>query len=847
MIRIVPALIAILLVTGFLACRKNDLGKDPTVYNPPLVDTSYRVKTLSVNASAGSSFTVTGTDLYSFQYVSKVGENKKVQVAHKPGSLSTAYLFDGDDNLIMAGFLTDSTTEISPASTAKVLMYWAHQMPFQPYWAKKAFINIVDELPDMKAWVSEYETLFEQDALVFSKGTYSTALKARLDKMTSLTPGMGGRKTFKGSKKITDAGKLADVTVQNQGEKSGLQVAGIEGGKIAIENTYRRRTHAFLYKMDYTDMSGNEVKVKPSITSATAADNDFAITAASGATSVMGIIGSRLEEYMTNNPSIIETFRKTTESPALLLNDNEQLSNYKARIVGPGLQAVMYITAGEQDKLYELQIETFVFDYLLPFFALAASGIEETMPDFKTAQDRELQIAALKTALNSMSDVNDAIKKSEFGLALRTLRDNYLKDIAAFAQSKLGEVILKSYYWDGIMIKFKPNFAKKLNKILAAFDLALGGSDIVRTGLNLASSKQVEEWDMLLKAGMVTLEFVSGHDSLLQTSDETKIQAEIKNLKETGDQHPFFEWSTTGKYGKLVDTKGHSGTSFSTADHIVSYQSTTNSNDLGDGDNIDYIYVKASFNNVLIGRDTIAVNVKKSDYEMKPGDGTVTGKKHANAANSITLYLSKVVTGERDIPSHESLDFKVEWSTSGNYGNLVGATTTYNDDDIVYKATNDQEGVFTETITARVYAKSKSGDDYFLYSNVTGKVKIDNEPKKIIYVIALEEVHSDSTDMYANVFTCMSRGVAFVDIMKDAIKYSVRTSGTQNGWYDKVFNWNAGENPGWFIGYYRPRGISGNQYTVSVSVLGQHNYSADNPHHERLPVSGTAEVTVWLK
>jgi len=67
--------------------------------------------------SSGSNFTVTGTYLYSFQYVSKVAENKKVKYAHKPGSLSTAYLFDDDDNLIMAGFLTDSTTEWSTSGT----------------------------------------------------------------------------------------------------------------------------------------------------------------------------------------------------------------------------------------------------------------------------------------------------------------------------------------------------------------------------------------------------------------------------------------------------------------------------------------------------------------------------------------------------------------------------------------------------------------------------------------------------------------------------------------------------------------------------------------------------------
>jgi len=231
---------------------------------------------------------------------------------------------------------------------------------------------------------------------------------------------------------------------------------------------------------------------------------------------------------------------------------------------------------------------------------------------------------------------------------------------------------------------------------------------------------------------------------------------------------------------------------------------------------------------------------------MKPDNSTVTGKKHENAANNITLYLTKVVTGVRDIPNHANLDFKVEWSTPGVYGSLQGATTTYNDDDIVYKATNDQVGVFTENITAKVYAKNKGETEYFLYSNVKGKVKIDNEEKKKIYHVPLVAVHTD-TSRQANVGTCATIGVAYVPIEKDAIKYAVRSMGTFNGLWDRTISWNAGNHPAWFIGYGLPRGITGNNYTVAVAQWGAHSYPLNNPHHESQPQTGTAEVTVWLK
>ncbi|MFT4204759.1 MAG: hypothetical protein QM610_12710 [Chitinophagaceae bacterium] len=851
--------IAALVAMGVIVqsgCKKNTKDMQ-VVYEPTITDTSYAVKEIAVTIPDGSTYTATGADMYSFQYVSKVGSNGKVKVATRKGALATIYLLDASDNPVMAGFLTDSTTEVSSATTAKVLMYWAHGLPSQPYWAKKAFVNSVDNLAEMQAWVADYEELFKKDPLVFSNGGYLDKLKEHLLKMQPSTPDGSG---YTGNRsKGTLMSKTPDITVLGSTEqRSGLQTADMEGGKVFVNNYYRRRAHAFLYKMDFTDMSGNTVEVKDAVKTDTAADNDFAVSPASGATSVMGIIGSQLEEYVSGEPTVIETFVKKNESPALLLNDDEQTSNYKARVVGPGLLAVTDITTAEKEKLYDLQIETFVFDCVLPAFALAGSNVEETMPDHKTAQDREAQIALIKSALNSMPDLNEAVKKSDFKGALRILRDNYAKDILSFAQSKLGEVVLKGYYWDGLDIKFEANYAKKFNKILSAFDLVLGASDMVRTGLNLSTSKEMEEWDLLLKAGTVTLSFVSGYDSLINTSEETKIQVEIKNMSESGDTHPYYEWSSTGKYGKLVDTKGNSGTSFETADNIVTYQSTVNSGDLADGDNIDYVYVKASYNNAVIGYDTIAVNVKKVDYEMKPADGTVTGKQHANAANTVTLYLAKTVTGLRDIPNNENLDFKVEWSTSGTYGNLVGETTTYNDDDIVYKATNDAVGVYYESVTARVYAKNKGETDYWLYTNVKGKVKIDNEQKKKLLYVPATELHGDSTYAwnYGGIrgwgtlgFCYRATGVVFAED-PDADRYELVFDWTTNiiG-APKSHAWKAGA-----VSPYPPHTVTGvpghgnNSYSLVYSY-GTRNYDADK---ETAHVNGGlsaagAWVTIYLK
>lgn len=833
----------------YFGCKKDFIGT--VKYDQKLADTSYRVKEIVIKIPAGSNFKIAGTELWSYQYGSKVDANGNAKLAHIPGSISTVYLFDSKENLIMSGFVSDSTTEISAASTAKVLMYLANNLHFQPGWSKKTYINIADQIPDVQEWITEYEALFKQNPLVLSDGSYKNILKARLDKMTPSSQETGNNIGLSGGGPMM-AGKVPDITVLGgSGQRSGLEVVDMGSGIVAVNNHYRRRAHAFMYKMDYTDAAGSKIVVKNNIDNGTEADNDFAVESATGATSVMGVLGEALENAMTEEDKVKETFIKETKAPVLLLNENESTANYKTRVVAPGMNLSGLITDAEKDKLYELQIETFVFDLLLPFIAIVTSN-ENAPKSFKTPEEREVQMAILRNVLNSMPDLNEEIKESNYAGAFRKLRDNFMKDFATFAQSKLGDAVLGFYFEDNLNIKFEVNYAKKLNKILEFLDRAMTLGDLGRMFHNIATSKDVESWDLLLKSGLVTLQFLPGYDSLLNTADEAKIKAEIKNMAETGDEHPYFEWSTTGKFGKIVDTKGHSGISFATADHIVTYQSTTNSFDLKDENNIDYIYVKASFNNVVIGMDTIAVNVKKVDYEMKPEDAVVTGKKHNDAANTATLYLQKT-NGTRDIPNNSIYDFKIEWSTPGVYGSLQGVSTTYNDDDILYKATSEQEGIFNETVTARIYVKPKGENkEYSYYGQDKVTVKIDNDPKKKIYKRSLTFHHNDSSIPYKYCYTCpweslwscFGADIVKVDRDPEAKSYSVvfgeispRVIGAPGGYY---WTANGGGNPPVCDGYTEDGWGAVYSYTWF--------HSKDNSSH--VPNSGRfgyAVITVVLK
>ena len=853
-------------IAFFHGCRKHDKLTD--VNQEPRTWEGGDLKDVEVVLPAGSAFNFSGAQLFSLGVSQPVTANGKTKAINLKDGRSIGYVFDKDGNPVLAGFISSGKKTISPESTAEVILYLKHFIPLQADTLTDVFLAHVKELPGYSKWITDFTDLWKKDPLVFSKGGYKTAL----EQMSAITSSTSGEKATvaPSSLKIQTmmASKPADINIESA-TKSGLQVYSENLSEVIMANKYRRRAHAFFYKMKYKDMNGAAHTVLNTIDNNTGADKDMAVDPTPPVNSVTGEFGKFIEGEAG------KSFRKTSGPAGFMLEEAESEATYKVRIVGPGVGEPSLITSVENQKLIRLKVETFIIDVVYPVIA-SAYGMSDMIesvgsgkPGFEIgAKPDNLENLILKGQLfiESGPDIYEDVKQGNYKNALSKVMDKFVAGTINDLAKEFLNACLKAAL-DKYQAKYGLDAAEGAKLIgksvgnvlntLKAIDFIMQMEDVNRIFQHLNASKQLDEWDMVLKGGKVTLEFVSGYDSLLNPNEKSMIKADIKNMEETGgDQHPFFEWSTTGKYGKLADTKGHSGTSFATADHIVSYESTEYPDDLSDGNNIDYIYVKASFNNVLIGTDTIAVNVKKQEYEMKPADGVVTGKKHDKAANNVTLYLQKT-NGQRDIPNHANLDFKVEWSTPGVYGNLVGAATTYNDDDIVYKATSEQVGTFTENITARVYAKAKGAADefYSLFSVAKSKVKIDNEEKKKILHIPLKAVLTDTVySMGGDLrIVCMGRGVAYIPIEKDAVRYYARAMGTGISWVDNGsgWNWNAGTNPGWFIGYGYPLGISGNEYTLAATVLEQ----ADGPyapgvskcHTNSRPVSGMVEVTIWLK
>lgn len=787
--------IFILLAAG---CKKDRHDPDD---EKPIVD--HDVQGVKVSFPAGASVNYTDYSLFSLADDAKLDGSGNANVSYNKGNTNIAWLFDKNNNPVMAGFVNDTITAIDAVSTAKVLLYYAYAIPMMPQSLSDEFVNTIGGVAGFSDLTNQLSALMKADRLVLSKNghlkTLEDAMKAMGKKNTAKTAkaqSWGKQLGINSQRGHKVAVRNADITVTTSDVKSGIQVFSDALSKVKMTNYYRRRAHAFFYKMKFKDLAGIEKGVLSEINETTASDKDESVSPTSAINSFTGVLGNWIENR--NSGEVLDFAAKQAGPYDFPLQDNESEATYKVRVVGPGAWPTsVKLTNAEKSKLFRLEVETFAMDFLIPVTASFISSKVDAKPG-KNATEREKEefgdlVEAVQKVVEEMIKGSPAVyeemKAGNYKEALTKLmesvyagnasaaKEGFVKVMAILARNAVEQKYYVSPQYDEVLAQ------NKMMKILEVTDKVLELSDYATIFYDILGSKSIEGWDLLLKGGKVTLKFVAGYDSLLNTSEETKIIADIKNMNETGgEQHPYYEWSTTGKYGKLVDTKGHSGTSFASADHIVSYQSTSSSSVLQDGDNIDYIYVKASFNNVVIGMDTIAVNVKKVTYEMKPTDATVTGKKHTNAANTVTVHLAKAVTGLRDIPNHESLDFKIEWSTSGVYGNLLGETTTYNKDEMQYKATNDQVGVFTETITAKIYAKRKDETEYWFYDQIKGKVKIDNEQKKKILKLPLTQFHGDSEEPWnygdgkgvRTLHLCIRHSGVSIPEDEDAVSYSVR-------------------------------------------------------------------------
>lgn len=597
------SLLPLLIFLFIISCKK-DISETLIVDPPPIPDSVavYPSREVQIVLPSNTGIDLSTCTVLSLSVNSKVDSAGKSKAAYNKGYPGIAYVFDKDNHFIMAGFLTDTTGTISAASTAKVLLYYSYGMMLQQCQLTPHFINEIDQLDGVKSWISAFEELFKNDPLVVDKGAFVETLKTNIKKLVS------GRAAMNSANKIS-----SDIQVDANDIRSGLQIFEDGLSKFSVMNAYRRRAHAFIYKVAAKNKKGDEILSKD-INSNTIADKDVIIDPVAGVTSFTGVVGAWIEGKDMD-------FAAVKSGPQeLLLEDNESEATYKLRIVGAGAPGTnKAISDQEISKLTRLEIETFAIDFLFPVIMELVGNKDDinkiTGKDLVSGPIVEF-IDFTDGILKAIPGAYDEVRKGKYDMALQKTVEGLVdginaaifEDLVKITAYCLERAVGSVYYVPGSKHLFSE--VERKIKVLKGIDQCLFATDIARMAVNIGASKQLEEWSITARASRVTL---LPKESEVVPLLQQKITCEIKNFQETGgDTHAYFVWSTTGKYGKLTDTKGHTNlASFESADHEVFYYSNASLSDLSDGDNLEYIYVTAYFGGVKIGTDTAVINVKK--------------------------------------------------------------------------------------------------------------------------------------------------------------------------------------------------------------------------------------------
>ena len=801
-----------------LSCKK-EVGSGPE--HPEYPD-GVILKDAQVVVPPGMNYDLAGHQVLHSGQILPVGVDGKTRVVDNKGRSSIAYLFNRDNEPVMAGFITDTTVTISPETTAKVVLYYAIGVPFQWDTATHIFINRIHEVQGVSDWISGFTAAWKSDPKTLIKGGYQQSLRDWLTARTQELPAAG----------ISNKGS---VHVDANDVRSGLRLHP-EGLGLSITNTYRRRAAAYAYKMKYKqEGSSTYTTVLSSIGLDNRSDLAFMVDPASGLTSVVG------EVWKNIRGNGMQTAAVTSGPVSLELKENETEALYNVRVVGPGNGDPTKLTSVEMQEVILQFTMTLAADFVGPMVGSAFGVVNHYHGD-----------AMLKIFYVDMPKMLPGFIESWFAGDIKkvflTALDLLMSEYGFDLYKKYIEEIFKAGN-----LPLPANFedlARKGQGILMAIDFALLGGDFVRIAHNIDNSKLLEEWEVTVRENKVTLMPNESAVSIFAPANKQELEATVQNLTDADAKKMTYEWRVKGKFGTLADGRGQSGTSFKSSEKKVTFTST-NDPGLTDDDNWEDVYVTAYLDDKPIGNDTARINVRKTRYELLPEGVTLSGKE--GQTNSVILRLSPVNNIGSTIGTDPDWDYKIVWETAGVYGGFdLGYTgiepnmTTYNVGSIKYVCEDDKVKNASETVSARIYARKKGRPDseYRVIDYVKATVKINNDEKKKFLHIPLQCSHGDTIYNNGQSITCMIITYASFKAEPEAKSYSVRFYDVR---WPKSYSWNAGSSAPANIDNYVVRaspGVFNIEYGASWAV-GPLAYA--NHRTCGQGALGMAEVTITLK
>ncbi|SMC41651.1 hypothetical protein [Cellulophaga tyrosinoxydans] len=675
---------------------------------------------VKINLPEGSGLNVGDTYLYTLGTNADVDAQGKVLAPIFDGSTELAFLFNSKNEPLLAGFISKDKKEISINTTAEVLLYYAVPAYIQSSELKDGYLSEINTLSSFSLFSEGLKNLFKTDNLMLQKGSYKSLLQAQLDLFSETDM---SSKTSK------------NISVDSRDERSGL-ILGENDAKIHISNKYKRAAHTFIYKKSTTNLNGQENVINAAITGDDKANFEFALKAATRPPNAQD---RKVDIHgLVLACNVIKFDQSTSEPFDLELFDNESAAKYEVAVIGAGkLRKNREMTTTERQKFEELSKKVFIMDYLLPI-TLDIIGRKSEFDNNKEGKEEALYSAVLPY-LEKNSTVKSLVLENEFQAAIEAFLPVLYDNGGSFGEifKLMQDVYAVLSNGDPNAYDFIVTDAQKANstKVLKIIEETMKLVSYQCFDAQLEDVSNIETWEVIVDQGKVKLTPQTAVVSVLATAEKTQeIEATVQIKLETGESIEY-EWKTTTKFGGVInDLNGKSGSTFTSSFSKVYFLSNIGASQLSDGDNIEEVSVTAFVNGpngrTEVGKATMQVFVKKSNFIMTPNNSKISGN---TTTNMQIQHLNANIT----IPDANT-DYKIVWTTTGNHGQFESgktSVTTYNTDKLKYVCTDTDTKTGTEQFTAVIYAKSKnSAGDYKLAGEAGAILNLDNtDPKKMYF------------------------------------------------------------------------------------------------------------------
>lgn len=685
-------LIILLLIS--ISCSKDDtIEENPDTENP---STELGLVDITIDLPEDVDIDLSSAKLSAFLEDHEVTEGGATKALIPKGQRAFVYLSNTSGDIILMGFVSEDRPTLTIKSTLEASLYFNMGVVFQLGEVKTKFLNEFQDLPEIEPFVKEMEVMYKANPLLLKSESFTSWLKTVPEKLTS-----GNEAIDLKSVLITD----------NSSVKSGIRLIQDESDLFSVTaiNFSRRRAYSFFYKT-YEKKKGsnqwtkivapNEIGASNSLK----ADYGLDISPITGVTSVQGNIGDLISG---NGQKLVFT----NNGPVKLELSNTQTAvKYRVRVLGPGLEKrFRHKTNDEQDKLSKMEIETLVLDFVIPIITTTIGGLD--VFDFTSKLDINSTIESANLLLASSSNAIDAMDEGD-----------YVTAATEFGKGLLSNYALSEKFWRNIFnglgkissfnsarAEAKDLAGRFAAPITAANGLILG-SDLFRIGYDIHSASSLEEFDLIVSRGKIK---ISPGATGIALAEEATFKAKVLDDEDIQTDEYHYNWITKGNYGNFTFN--------SKTDQII-YRSKP-AGTLIPKNAKDTVYVEVYKNGTLVGEDSAFVNVSATKYKIRPDNLTIEG------GDKVTLRIVDVKNKPIVLTDN---NFRIEWSTPGNFGSFGGSKTNISSttlNSIVYHCFDKEVKMGTELIEAKIYYIPGYTDDELnaLDYDLHAQIKIEND------------------------------------------------------------------------------------------------------------------------